>query len=77
MYLLAHMFIYGEIKSVSKSFEDVTIDVALKHVGELSQKSYELAYAIYRLLEGDDGEHAAQLLEKYCYVDENGEWIYA
>jgi ABC-type transport system substrate-binding protein len=29
------------------------------------------------LIEGDDPEEAAQLLEKYGYTDENGEWIYS
>jgi hypothetical protein len=50
----------------------MTLDKALEKAGEAA----ELAYAIYRLLEGDDPEDAAQLLEKYGYTDENGEWKY-
>ena len=51
---------------------DMVVEKALAKAGEAA----ELAYAIYGLIEGDDPEEAAQLLEKYGYVDENGEWIH-
>ena len=35
----------------------------------------QLAYAIYRMIEGDDGG-GAELLEAFGYTDENGEWKY-
>ena len=53
-------------------FFNKTLDIALAKTGE----SAELAYAIYGLLEGDDPEYAAQLLEEYGYTYENGEWKY-
>jgi len=41
-------------------------------------RANHLAYAIYQLIEGDDPEYAAKLLEDYGYTDkETGEWIYA
>ena len=49
-----------------------TLEKALEKAGEAA----ELAYALYGLLGGDDPEDAAQLLEKYGYTDENGEWKY-
>lgn len=49
---------------------DRLLDRALNKVGEAT----ELAYALYGLLNGDDSEGAAQLLEQYGYTDENGEW---
>jgi hypothetical protein len=52
---------------------DIVIEKALAKAGEAAQ----LAYALYGLIGGDDPEEAAQLLEKYGYVDENGEWIYS
>lgn len=36
----------------------------------------ELAYIIYRLVEGDTVDDALEILHKYGYVDENYEWIY-
>lgn len=51
---------------------DTLLDKALGKAGEAA----ELAYALYGLLGGDDPEDAAQLLEKYGYTDENGEWKY-
>jgi len=51
---------------------DKLLDKALNKAGEAA----ELAYALYGLLDGDDPEDAAQLLEQYGYTDENGEWIY-
>ena len=51
-----------------KVFEK-TVDLALAKAGE----AVELAYALHGLIGGDDPERAAYLLEKYGYVDENGE----
>lgn len=42
---------------------------------DFDERAERLAYAIYRLLEGDDPD-AAALLEEYGFTDENGEWIY-
>lgn len=52
------------------------LDISLQHVDYHAEKADKLAYAIYRLLEGDDPEEHAQLLADYGYTDENGEWIY-
>jgi ABC-type transport system substrate-binding protein len=57
---------------VDKKFLNKTLDIALAETGEAA----ELAYAIYGLLEGNDPEYAAQLLEEYGYTDENSEWKY-
>ncbi len=60
-------------KSMTDSAFNIILEKALAKAGEAAQ----LAYAIYGLIEGDDPEEAAQLLEKYGYTDENGEWIYS
>lgn len=52
------------------------LDISLKHVGNIGNRADRLAKAIYGLLEGDDPEDAAALLDEYGYTDENGEWIY-
>jgi hypothetical protein len=57
---------------MTDKFFDVVIEKALAKAGEAA----ELAYAIYGLIGGDGPEEAAQLLEKYGYTDENGEWIH-
>lgn len=53
---------------------DNAIDIVLKHVADWAQRSHNLAYAIYGLIEGDDPEAAAALLHKYGYTDEDGFW---
>ena len=46
------------------------IEQALRKTGEAA----ELAFALHGLLGGNDPDDAAQLLEKYGYTDQNGEW---
>lgn len=36
----------------------------------------ELAYLLYRTVEGDSFGVALETLEKYNFIDENQEWIY-
>lgn len=36
----------------------------------------EIAYMLYRLLDGDTVDNAYEILEHYGYVDENHEWKY-
>ena len=45
----------------------------LEKTGEAAETA-ELAYVIYRLMEGDDPEDVGQLLQEYGYTYENGEW---
>ena len=51
------------------------VETSLKFVGELGDQSDQLARALYGLMEGDDGEEAAALLQKFGYTDEDGFWI--
>jgi hypothetical protein len=53
---------------------DRELDIALRHVNKWAEQSDRLAYAIYGLLEGDDPESAAALLQEYGYTDEDGFW---
>ena len=55
---------------------DKIFDILLNKSLDKIDEAADLAYALYRLLEGDDHERASQLLEKYGYVDEDGEWLY-
>lgn len=50
------------------------LSTAMDKTGEAA----ELAYAIYQMLEGDDigYERGSELLEKYGYLNEDGEWKY-
>jgi len=48
----------------------------LKIISDLGDQCDALAYAINGLLEGDDPEEAAALLQKYGYTDEDGFWKY-
>lgn len=50
---------------------DMLTETALKKAGEAA----ELAYALYRTLEGDDVA-ANEILLKYGYVDDDYEWAY-
>jgi hypothetical protein len=54
---------------------DKVLDIAIEKALAKASEAAQLAYALYGLIGGDDPEEAAQLLEKYGYVDENGEWI--
>lgn len=51
------------------------LDVSLHHVSMHANRADQLARAIYGLIEGDDPEEAAQLLQEYGYTDEDGFWI--
>jgi hypothetical protein len=51
------------------------VDIALNHVSTHANNSDRLARAIYGLIEGDDPEDAAQLLQELGYTDEDGFWI--
>lgn len=51
-----------------------SMEASLKFVGELSDQIDQLAYALYRTLEGDDVD-GFELLQKFGYTDENDEWI--
>lgn len=57
---------------MTDKFFDKVIDTALSKAGEAAA----LAYALYQCYEGDDMGEGAELLHKYGYTDENGEWIY-
>lgn len=50
------------------------VETSLKHVAKIGDQADQLAYALYRTLEGDDVD-AFSLLRKFGYVDENDEWI--
>jgi hypothetical protein len=50
------------------------VETSLKHVSKIGNQADQLAYALYRTLEGDDVD-ALSLLRKFGYVDENDEWI--
>jgi hypothetical protein len=50
------------------------LDIALAHVSNHAEKADRLAYALYRMIEGDDVD-CLDLLHKLGYIDENGEWI--
>lgn len=52
------------------------LESSLQHVSHHAERCDNLAYEIYKLLEGNDPEEAAQMLNDYGYTDENGEWIY-
>ena len=49
---------------------DKALDLMLAKAGEAS----EIAYVLYRVLQGDVDDPFG-VLEKYGYVDENQEWI--
>lgn len=51
------------------------LDISLQHVSTHANRADALARAIYGLIEGDDPEEAAQLLQEYGYTDEDGFWI--
>lgn len=51
------------------------LDISLQHVSMHANRADKLARAIYGLIEGDDPEEAAQLLQEYGYTDEDGFWI--
>lgn len=50
------------------------LDIALAHVSNHAEKADRLAYALYRMIEGDDVD-SLDLLHELGYTDENGEWI--
>jgi len=50
------------------------LDIALAHVSNHAEKADRLAYALYRMIEGDDVD-GLDLLHELGYTDENGEWI--
>lgn len=50
------------------------VETSLKHVSVIGDQADQLAYALYRTLEGDE-VGAFELLRKFGYVDENDEWI--
>lgn len=52
------------------------LDITMQHVSKHAENADRLAYEIYKLLEGNDPEDAAQLINELGYTDENGEWIY-
>jgi hypothetical protein len=54
---------------------DRVFDILLTKSLDKIDEAAELAYALYRTLEGDDVD-ASELLRKYGYVDEDGEWLY-
>lgn len=50
------------------------VETSLNFVDAQSKRMDELAYALYRTLEGDD-VGGFELLRKFGYTDENDEWI--
>jgi hypothetical protein len=52
------------------------LDITLQHVSKHAENADRLAYEIFKLLEGNDPEDAAELIHELGYTDENGEWIY-
>jgi len=50
------------------------VETSLNFVDKLSDQTNQLAYALYRTLEGDD-VGGFELLRKFGYTDENDEWI--
>jgi len=50
------------------------LDTALAHVSQHAERADRLAYALYRMIEGDD-VGGLDLLHELGYTDENGEWI--
>ena len=51
--------------------------VARQRVSKYAENADRLAYEIFKLLEGNDPEDAAELIHELGYTDENGEWIYS
>lgn len=58
-----------DVNAESLEQRAITIDA-------LTDMSKELAYIIYKLMEGEFVANALNKLYKYGYVDENHEWIY-
>jgi hypothetical protein len=52
------------------------LNISLDQVGKWGEKSYSLAYMLYRTMEGDPPDNVYETLQKYGYVDDNHEWIY-
>lgn len=50
------------------------VETSLKHVSAIGDQADQLAYTLYRTLEGDD-VGGFELLRKLGYTDENDEWI--
>lgn len=50
------------------------LETSLKHVAKIGDQADQLAYALYRTLEGDEA-NGFELLRKFGYTDENDEWI--
>jgi hypothetical protein len=50
------------------------VETSLQFVSKLGDQTDQLAYALYRTLEGDD-VGGFELLRKFGYTDENDEWI--
>lgn len=51
------------------------LDTCLAHVGKHAEIADELAYMLYRVMEGDVPDNVYETLQTYGYVDENHEWI--
>ena len=48
-----------------------------RHDAIYAERADELAYALYKILEGDDScPYELGLLREYGYTNENNEWIY-
>ena len=50
------------------------VERSLQFVSKLGDQADQLAYALYRTLEGDEA-NGFELLRKLSYTDENDEWI--
>lgn len=55
---------------------DIMLETSLKHVARLGDLAANLAYHLYRTMDGDDVQDSArELLRDAGYTDENDEWI--